>query len=80
MAGMDWIGAVDRLQDISEADALAEGVELRGMSRFEDEARGKFKLLWDRIYKDKPEYQWASNPWVWAISFERIEKPEVGNE
>ena len=32
-----------------------------------------FRNLWDSIYT-KPGQTWDDDPWVWAISFEVIEK------
>lgn len=61
---------VERLQDISEADAIAEGVRnslhLPG-GRF---ARENFAHLWWTINGDG---SWESNPWVWVIEFKRVE-------
>ena len=61
---------VERLQDISEADAIAEGVRnslhLPG-GRF---ARENFEHLWWTIHGDG---SWESNPWVWVIEFKRVE-------
>ena len=61
---------VERLQDISEADAIAEGVRnslhLPG-GRF---ARENFEHLWWTINGDG---SWESNPWVWVIEFKRVE-------
>ena len=61
---------VERLQDISEADALAEGVphslNLPG-GRF---ARENFEHLWWTINGDG---SWDSNPWVWVVEFERAQ-------
>ncbi len=61
---------VERLQEISEADALAEGVRnslhLPG-GRF---ARENFEHLWWTINGDG---SWEANPWVWVIEFKRIE-------
>lgn len=57
---------VQRLQDISEEDALAEGVE----DSADHSHRDWFSRLWDGI--NGKTYPWESNPWVWAVSFERI--------
>ena len=70
------------LQAITEADALAEGVERvdgrPGWFRFGDRtsfvvapsAVAAFAGGWDLINSDSAP--WASNPWVWAISFRRV--------
>jgi hypothetical protein len=34
--------------------------------------RESFKNLWDSI--NAKSHPWASNPWVWAVEFEKIEK------
>lgn len=66
---------VERLQDISEADALAEGVphslNLPG-GRF---ARENFKHLWWTINGDG---SWESNPWVWVVEFQRAQAQPKG--
>jgi len=73
---------VERLNDITEEDARAEGVESFknycddqylscGKVRFADNPnKFKFGILWDSISDDNSK--WNSNPWVWAISFKRI--------
>lgn len=61
---------VERVQDISNADALAEGVTLRGITRYEDEPRDKFKELWDSINDKK--YPWTANPFVWVMEFKKL--------
>lgn len=62
---------VERLQDISEADAVAEGVKntlhLQG-GRFANE---NFAHLWWVIHGDGA---WESNPWVWVIEFKKLEE------
>jgi hypothetical protein len=64
-----------RLQDISESDAEAEGVNGPSCS---DEAygwypSGAFRELWESINGKRPGCSWADNPWVWALTFERLE-------
>lgn len=60
---------VERLQDISEADAVAEGVKnslhLPG-GRFATE---NYAHLWWTINGDG---SWEANPWVWAVEFKRV--------
>lgn len=67
---------VERLQDISEADALAEGVPnqpvLGGYSAREGckwlppEPVAEFARLWELI---NGPGSWDANPWVWVVSF-----------
>ncbi len=59
---------VERLQDITEEQAKAEGVELSANA---PDHKMAFAFLWEIINGDK--YPWESNPWVWAISFKRVE-------
>jgi hypothetical protein len=90
---------VERLQDISEEDAIKEGIlsyecEVIGR-RYKDyleNAKGyghpdhdyptvgvavtSFSTLWRKI---NGEQSWWDNPWVWAVSFKRISKPENFN-
>lgn len=69
---------VERLQDISEADATAEGAppshpSIDRISRefgYADFSRSWFAQLWESI--NGPE-SWAANPWVWVIEFQRVE-------
>jgi hypothetical protein len=61
---------VERVQDISEADARAEGVlKAGGASLSLYAARHHFSQLWDRI-NAKRGYGWDINPWVWVVEFE----------
>lgn len=76
---------VERLQDISEADALAEGVKVGDPSvhqlktdpgKHQKYMRGTaktavvaYKSLWESI---NGPGSWAANPWVWVIEFKRV--------
>lgn len=56
---------VERLQDISESDALAEGITHHTMN----DSRVEYQWLWESI---NGAVSWESNPWVWVIEFKRI--------
>lgn len=71
---------VERLQDISEEDARAEGVDFDpGEGGFffvpgqggcsADTAVGSYRLLWESI---NGSGSWDANPWVWVIQFKRV--------
>lgn len=62
---------VERLQEMTEADAFAEGV--KGGDWLGDPV-GRFAELWDEL-NAKRGHPWESNPWVWRIEFERTEAP-----
>jgi hypothetical protein len=74
---------VERLQQISEADARAEGVEpcevLGTSGGFKDyvdlnngceSAYASYHSLWESI---NGKGSWQKNPWVWVIEFRQIE-------
>lgn len=65
---------IERIQDISGEDAVAEGIfepiGCRSESGFQYEMRSQFMNYWDLINGKK--YPWESNPWVWCIEFKRI--------
>lgn len=73
---------VERLQDISEADALAEGCQcyvcgapLDGNSEADchcfhrTATASDYRDLWEHI---NGEGSWTANPWVWVLSFKRV--------
>lgn len=73
---------VQRLQDISEADATAEGTPCYVCGGVLDGRReadchcfhrkataSDYRCLWEQINSAD---SWDANPWVWAISFKRI--------
>lgn len=59
---------MERVQEISQADAWAEGVECN--ARHED-PRETFTRLWDSINADRG-YSWGENPWVWVVEFKWV--------
>jgi hypothetical protein len=74
---------VERVQDISEDDAKAEGA-IRMLNQFDGvywthgadknayrDVRLSFFTLWDSI-NAKRGFGWDVNPWVWVISFRVI--------
>ena len=76
---------VERLQEISEADAKAEGADCLTWSGIEGTAadlidwplkevahphRNGFAVLWESI--NGPE-SWNANPFVWVVTFRRID-------
>ncbi|MFA4944917.1 MAG: hypothetical protein WC789_09485 [Lentisphaeria bacterium] len=63
-----------RVQEISEEDALAEGVD-RTNTSLRGYATERFRRLWDSCNGHRPGCAWADNPAVWAYSFERVEVP-----
>lgn len=77
---------VERLQDITEDGAEAEGaIDNRGFIHSPENeydriytAREYFIKIWDRTIKksDLDIYGWDVNPWLWVIEFERCEKPQ----
>lgn len=77
---------VERLQNISEEDAKAEGVTPFAHDPEGDcwtalpperKHRTAFEYLWGEIngWQGEPKARapWASNPWVWVVTFQRVE-------
>lgn len=78
----------ERLFNISESDAIAEGVDKKGEMYYDyfgevpkvgrdffytnETAKISFMGLWCKI---NGVDSWRNNPWVWVIEFERVEKP-----
>lgn len=67
---------IQRLQEITSGEAVAEGIKsnLRSPSEAAD-ALIAFSELWNSTVKksDLQRYGWEANPWVWVIEFERQE-------
>lgn len=84
-----WLSVTDvrvqRLQEISEADAIAEGIEARGsgsmwgwidyleanpyMTRHFGDPRKSYETLWNSL-DTEPGTRWDDNPWVVAVTFD----------
>ena len=66
---------VERVQEISDEDAIAEGITVIGRPELNSLSVGKFiqgyKCLWNDI-NAKRGYGWDKNPWVWVIKFKRV--------
>ncbi len=80
---------VERLQEISEEDAIKEGVghgfqmnagwpdyqhiNNDGICELtQDTAQMSFASLWDSLNAVREGYSWQDNPFVWCITFKRI--------
>lgn len=72
---------VQRVQNIDEYDARAEGVVLGTVAQIANANSaaasvthcGAFSRRWDAI-NAKRGYTWSSNPWVWAVTFSVVAK------
>lgn len=73
---------VERLQDISEQDAQAEGaqhitpsailsVPMPWERRYEPGYRLGFEKLWNSINEGRG-FGWDVNPWVWVVEFKQV--------
>lgn len=73
---------VERLNAISQADAIAEGAPPSHPSidcvsqeyGFPDFSRSWFGQTWQHIYGEE---SWDANPWGWVIEFKRVEGGEA---
>lgn len=71
-------GRVERLQDITEQQALAEGVASCAQD-LDPDGNGYspgelFSILWSSINGTD---NWNANPWVWVVEFKRVEVAHV---
>lgn len=82
---------VERLMDITPDDCIAEGIHRdqhfsngwrdyldRGLP-FPSCLVGSFESLWDYINHKKDDPKFIDNPWVWVISFEKVEMQNPWN-
>jgi hypothetical protein len=62
---------VERLQDITAQEAIAEGMPIPYVARDEYEPISMYRELWEKL-NSKRGYPWESNPWVWVIEFKVV--------
>ena len=75
---------VERLQEITEEQAQAEGAKGWMVATDRDWDKNpnhliSFRHLWDSTIRkaDRAIYGWEANPWVFVIGFERIDREEA---
>lgn len=78
---------VERLQDISDADCIGEGIEktsqgfwsLYGQADVDGtySPRTSFRALWMSI---NGLGSWPTNPWLWVVQFKRIDNVELAGK
>lgn len=66
---------VERVQEITEEDAQAEGIECATMDFNSGDRvaghRRRFQLTWDSLNAQKG-FSWNTNCWVWVLTFRRV--------
>ena len=83
----------ERLQEITEDDALAEGIEISSweccITPFKNYSKRKEDQHPNNGFSSAPssykslwdsinkDYQWESNPWVFRYEFEKVEIPDA---
>jgi hypothetical protein len=60
---------VERLQEITIGDCIAEGIVRGGPENPDGIERAEYRQLWEQI--NSPG-SWDSNPWVWCLTFRRL--------
>jgi hypothetical protein len=69
---------VERLQELDDADAQAEGCPghySKDEEGIKDELMSpveEYAELWDSLNSKRPGCSWADNPWVWVLTFKRV--------
>ncbi len=67
---------VERLRDIGLQDIGEEGLDCKYSTPLSVHNAAKYRFdfakLWDSI-NTKPDLSWDENPWVWVITFRRLE-------
>lgn len=65
---------VERLQEITTEDVIAEGPNFNGLAPGLDCAVEAFRNLWSSIHASDGPNGWTANPWVWVIKFKEVKK------
>lgn len=65
---------IERLQDISRGDAMAEGCPFPNMAAGPNPCDW-YRDLWEQI---NGAGSWAGNPWVWVVKFKRVQRAQQG--
>jgi len=60
---------VERLNDCSDADAIAEGIN-RTNTSIAGYAKERYRRLWESI---NGAGSWDTNPWVWVVEFKKVD-------
>ena len=68
---------VERVQDITADEAIKEGVVDPIMGTYGLSPKTVFRDMWNDIYAERG-LGWNENPWVWAITFRRVETSHGG--
>lgn len=67
---------IERVQDTSHADAVAEGVSSFDIeARLRDQALSVAQIVFSRHWDTKNQehhVMWEDNPWVWVIEFKKV--------
>jgi hypothetical protein len=63
---------VERVQDVTESDAIAEGCEEREWAGAVISPSDAYRYLWNDI-NEKRGFGWDVNPWVWVVQFRVVE-------
>jgi hypothetical protein len=68
----------ERLQSMSAWNVVAEGVGQKFAYPNVSGIFKEFQKVWDATLKPSElnTYGWDADPWVWAVTFRRCEKPE----
>lgn len=59
---------VQRLQDISAADVVAEGIDETATAHFGNPIKA-YAALWNSLHGSENDQSWEANPWIVAVSF-----------